>query len=130
MNFHSTVRTVALLMCATAGFAAEPPAPTSTPAAATPGQNAATQTTAAPKATLTTTEETAKQARSLGLSPKVYGGKLVWCKSDAALGTHIATHNCVADNQVAAAAAHAEYSKTVLADMQRNNLSEPKPKSP
>jgi len=41
------------------------------------------------------------------------------------LGTHIATHNCVADNQVAAAAAHAEYSKVVVADMQRNNLSEP-----
>jgi hypothetical protein len=125
MKVHSTGMTVSLLMCTVAGFAAEPPAPTSTPSAATPGQNAATQTAAAPKAPLTTTEETAKQARSLGLSPKVYGGKLVWCKSDTALGTHIATHNCVADNQVAAAAAHAEYSKVVVADMQRNNLSEP-----
>ena len=129
MKIRSTVISVSLLLCAIAAHAAEPAAPTSASTAATPGQNAATQAAAAP-AKLTTTEETAKQAKTLGLSPKVYNGKLMWCKSDAALGTKIPSYNCIRDDQVATAAQLARQNKDTVDQMQRNNLTQPPPKEP
>jgi hypothetical protein len=130
MKTRSTMISVSLLLCALAAYAAEPAAPTSTSTAATPAQNAATQAAAAPKPTLTTTEETAKQAKTLGLAPKVYNGKLMWCKSDAALGTKIPSYNCIRDDQVAAAAQLARQNKDTVDQMQRNNLSQPPAKEP
>jgi hypothetical protein len=52
-------------------------------------------------------------------------GKLMWCKSEAALGTKIPTYNCIRDDQVAAAVQRSANDKEGVDKMMRNSLTEP-----
>jgi hypothetical protein len=131
MKIQSTAITAALLVGAIGVFAAEPPAPAPAPQATTQQTATATAAPAAPTThTLTTTEDTVKAARSLGLAPKVHGGKLMWCKSEAALGTNIATWTCVNDAYVAQAVKRSTNDQIAVDQMMRNSLTQPVPKSP
>lgn len=129
MNIHSTAISVSLLLGAIAGCATEPSTPSSTPAPQATTQSIAAPATAAPSApakpALTTTEETAKAARSLGLSPKVHDGKLMWCKIDAPSGTKLASYNCVRDDQVWLAVKLAYDATDTVDQMYRKNLTQP-----
>ena len=131
MKIQSTAITAALLAGAIGVFAAEPPAPAPASQATTQQTATATAAPAAPAThNLTTTEDTVKAARSLGLAPKVYGGKLMWCKSEAVLGTNIKSWNCVNDAYVAQAVKRSTNDRDAVDQMMRNSLTEPVPKSP
>ena len=142
MTFRSVVMTVAMLLSATAGFAANPPsaepaiqatapqAPAATKAAADAAAPAAQATTpanqaaGAAKPAANDSAATAKIARDMGFVPKKFGERTIYCHSEAEIGTKIATTRCMTDAQVMAMAKRSTDSQDSVAQMQRNNLTE------
>jgi len=85
---------------------------------------AATPTQPATVAAKLDTEASAKQAKTLGYTPRLRDGKTVYCKRDASIGTRLESLKCLTEDQMTAMwKRHVENQDSVAA-MQRTELYE------
>ena len=127
MSPYLNVTSRMLLLVAIAGCATKPPVQepvavaTATPVAVT--ATAPVATAAAPTAAKPTVDAaTLEMARSLGYTPRVNKGTVVFCKTDAALGTRFTSTHCIPQDQVVSAAHRAQGNKDSLLDNQKLSL--------
>ena len=135
MSPYLNVTSRMLLLVAIAGCASKPPvqepvavasatpvtvtapAPvTSEPAAPAPA------TAAAGKPTIDAA--TLEMARSLGYTPRVNKGTVVFCRTDAALGTRFTSTHCIPQDQVVSAKLRAQGNKDSLETEQKLSLAQ------
>ena len=142
MKVQTLAISVALLVAATATLASDPPTAPSTPAA--PSASAPVPATALPPTAPTTAAATpaaaqkalpsgqvapgsdpaatAKAAHALGYMPKNRNGKLVYCKSEAALGTRLQHMSCFSEEEITAVIQRSVQNQESLARTQRTEL--------
>ena len=96
---------------APAPVTSEPAAPATATAAATTGKP-------------TIDAATLEMARSLGYTPRVNKGTVVFCRTDAALGTRFTSTHCIPQDQVVSAKLRAQGNKDSLETEQKLSLAQ------
>ena len=127
MNIKSPAVSIALLLVAIAGFAAEPPASTS---ATLPAAVPAAQAPKAPAAASSDPAAIAKVAHSMGYKTRQRDGKTVYCKTETAVGTSFRSTTCLTEEEVTAAVKRSEGNKDSVEALQRAWLAGAAPKEP
>jgi hypothetical protein len=121
MKPHATATSLTVLLLVIAGCAGSPPAPVPTGKVATAP---ATQAPLGPTVVPTTDADTLATARRLGYVPRVHNGTVVYCRTEAALGTRFESTSCISQDQVMAAAQRTTGNQASLEDEQRHSLNQ------
>ncbi len=136
MRIRTPVISFALLLVAMAAVAADPPAPgtAAAPQAPAPANSAPADkasapapspTAAAPQATPPADAAAiAKSAHELGYAPRQRSGKLVYCKAEAEIGSHLSSMKCFTPEEMAAVVHRSIQNQDSVAKMQRTELYE------
>ena len=133
MKIHKPAFSVALILVASAGLAAEPSAPAAstkaTTATAAPAPGAAT--VPQPSKPVKTNEASAaaalaQSAHELGYSKKLLDGKTVYyCKADAEVGTRITHTKCYTEDQMSAVVQRSIANRQSVADFEHKWMNQP-----
>jgi hypothetical protein len=142
LKAHRSALSLAILVASLAGCAAAPSAPTTSskaPAAAVPPAPVVAEAVRAPVAATGTeapigpavaatdeAEALAQSAHDLGYTKKLLDGKTVYyCKSDATIGTRLASTKCYTEVQMAAVVQRSAANRESVQEMEHKHMNQP-----
>lgn len=132
MNSHRLMMNAVSVLATLLGYAALAAEPAATaPAANTPTANAVsspavagTKTPAASAPAADDDQASIKAAQQLGLKPKKRGNTMVYCRTEASVGSRFETTTCYSKDQLVALAERSRGNREAVEDARKRGLAE------